>query len=121
MLDPGGVSAAVVVAVFVSNIPESLSSSAELRRDHPARSIVLLWTVVAVVCALSAAAGYGALDGADPDLLGFVNAFAAGAIITMLADSMILEAFEQEKRSLATGLLVTLGFAVAALLSAHGG
>jgi zinc transporter, ZIP family len=120
VLDPGGVSTAVVVAVFVSNIPESLSSTAELRRNHSAAWLLTLWGVVAVVCALSAAIGYGALDGADEDLLGFVNAFAAGAIITMLADSMIPEAFEHEKRSLATGLLVTLGFAVAALLSANG-
>jgi ZIP family zinc transporter len=121
VLDPGGVSAAIVVAVFVSNIPESLSSSAELRKERSARSIVFLWLGVAVACTLSAAIGYGALSDAGDNLLGFVNAFAAGAIITMLADSMIPEAFEHERRSLATGLLVTLGFAVAALLSANGG
>jgi zinc transporter, ZIP family len=121
VLDPGGVSAAVVVAVFVSNIPESLSSSADMRKARSARSILTLWLVVAAVCTLSAAVGYGALADAGDNLLGFVNAFAAGAIITMLADSMIPDAFEHEHRSLATGLLVTLGFAVAAGLSAQGG
>src|SRR4051794_1813889 len=121
VLDPGGVSTAVVVAVFVSNIPESLSSSADMRKDRSARSILILWLVVAAVCTLSAAVGYGALDNAGANVLGFVNAFAAGAIITMLADSMIPDAFEHEHRGLATGLLVTLGFAVAAGLSAHGG
>jgi ZIP family zinc transporter len=121
VLDPGGVSAAIVVAVFVSNVPESLSSSAELRQERSDRSILFLWLGVAAACTLAAAVGYAALSHAGDNLLGFVNAFAAGAIITMLADSMIPEAFEHERRSLATGLLVTLGFALAALLSAQGG
>lgn len=122
VLDPGGVSAAVVVAVFLSNIPESLSSSAELRAGgRSGRSILFLWVAVAAASTLAAAVGYGALQDAGGNLLGFVNAFAAGAIVTMLADSMIPDAFDDERRSLATGLLVTLGFALSALLSAHGG
>src|SRR4051812_43582279 len=122
VLDPGGVSAAVVVAVFLSNIPESLSSSAEMREEgRSRRSILLLWFIVTAASTLAAALGYTALRDAGGDLLGFVNAFAAGAIITMLADSMIPDAFDDENRSLATGLLVTLGFALSALLSAQGG
>ncbi len=120
LLDGQGVSTAVVVAVFISNVPESLSSSAQLREGRSRRSILLLWLGVAAVCTLAAALGYGALSDAGGNLVGFVNAFAAGAIITMLADSMIPEAFEEGKRSLATGLVVTLGFALAALLSNHG-
>ena len=75
---------------------------------------------MALVCTVAAAVGYGALSDAGDNLLGFVNAFAAGAVITMLADSMIPEAFEHQRRSLATGLFVTLGFALSALISAHG-
>jgi ZIP family zinc transporter len=120
VLDPGGVSTAVVVAVFVSNIPESLSASSELRKERSGRSILALWLAAAAVCTLAATLGYVLLDGAGDNLLGTVNAFAAGAIITMLATSMIPQAFERRHRSLATGLLVTLGFAVAALLSAQG-
>jgi ZIP family zinc transporter len=121
LLDPGGVSTAVVVAVFLSNIPESLSASAQLRARRSSRSILLLWLGVALASTIAAAAGYGLLDGASGDVLGFVNAFAAGAIVTMLADSMIPDAFDDEKRSLATGLIVTLGFALAALLTSPGG
>jgi zinc transporter, ZIP family len=120
VLDPSGVSTAVVVAVFLSNVPESLSSSADLKERLPGRAILGLWAVVTLACTLAAALGYGALSGAGGNVLGFVNAFAAGAIITMLADSMIPDAFEHERRSLATGLLVTLGFAVAAALSSAG-
>ncbi len=122
VLDPGGVSAAVVVAVFLSNVPESLSASAELRKEgRSPRSILGLWSAVTAAGALSAALGYGLLRNADGNALGFVNAFAAGAIITMLSDSLIPDGFERERRSLATGLLVTLGFALSALLSASGG
>jgi ZIP family zinc transporter len=120
VLDPGGVSTAVVVAVFLSNIPESLSASAQLRARRSGSSILLLWLAAAVVCTAAAGAGYGLLDGASGNVLGFVNAFAAGAILTMLADSMIPDAFDAERRSLTSGLVVTLGFALAALLSSPG-
>jgi zinc transporter, ZIP family len=104
VLDPGGVSAAVVVAVFVSNIPESLSASADLRRERSDRSILGLWLAVTLASTAAAVIGYGALSDAGENLLGFVNAFAAGAIITMLADSMIPDAFTHMRRNLATGL-----------------
>ena len=117
LLDPGGVSVAVVVAVFLSNIPESLSASAEMGGQRSSGFILAMWGIVAAVSSLAAALGYGVLGGAGDNLLGFINAFAAGAILTMLADSMIPEAFEHERRSLATGLITTLGFALAALLT----
>jgi len=117
LLDPGGVSVAVVVAVFLSNIPESLSASAEMRGSRSGSFILGMWVIVAVVSSLAAAIGYGALGGAGDNLRGFINAFAAGAILTMLADSMIPEAFRHERRSLATGLITTFGFALAALLT----
>jgi ZIP family zinc transporter len=117
LLGGEGVSVAVVVAVFLSNVPESLSATADMQSDHSPRFILGMWGIVALVCAAAAALGYGALDGAGDNLLGFINAFAAGAILTMLADSMIPEAFEHEHRSFATGLITTLGFALAALLT----
>jgi zinc transporter, ZIP family len=120
LLDPSGVSAAVVVAVFLSNVPESLSSSAELRKKRSDRAIMGLWLAVTLASTAAAALGYVALRHASGNALGFVNAFAAGAIVTMLADSMIPDAFDDENRSLATGLLVTLGFALAALLTSPG-
>jgi zinc transporter, ZIP family len=117
LLDPGGVSVAVVVAVFLSNIPESLSASAEMGGQRSPRFVLAMWAIVAAVSTLAAGLGYVALGNAGDNLLGFINAFAAGAILTMLADSMIPEAFEHERRSLATGLITTLGFALAALLT----
>jgi len=128
LIDGSGVSTAVVVAVFLSNVPEALSSSAELRAGRSDRQVLGLWGAVAVACAAAAALGYGALSGLGGDGLGFVNAFAAGAIITTLSDTLIPDAVRPRHQqdegpmadNLAMGVVVTLGFAVAALLSSPG-
>jgi ZIP family zinc transporter len=117
LLEGGGVSVAVVVAVFLSNVPESLSAATGLRATMSSRRILALWGGVAIVSALSAAAGHQLLDGASPEWVAGIQAFAAGAILTMLADTMFPEAFEAEGRSPFTGVVTTLGFALAALLS----
>jgi zinc transporter, ZIP family len=117
LLGGEGVSVAVVVAVFLSNVPESLSATAGMRGQRSNRFILGMWSVVVLASASAAAIGNGILGGAGDNLLAFINAFAAGAILTMLADSMIPEAFERERRSLVTGLVTTLGFSLAALLT----
>ena len=117
MIDGGGVSVAVVVAVFLSNVPESLSAATGLRERMSGAQIIALWSVVAVVSAISAALGYSLLGDASGNWVAFIQSFAAGAILTMLADTMIPEAFDAEGRSPFTGVVTTLGFALAALLS----
>jgi len=112
----GSVSVAFLVAVFVSNLPEGLGASAGMRDAGVAhRRIYGLWWGIVVVSAVCAAIGYGLLrvvPGADGE---YVQAFAAGAVLTMLADSMIPEAYHQGGKL--TGLLTVLGFAVAGGLS----
>ena len=117
LLGGGGVSVAVVVAVFISNVPESLSATAGLRATWSRGRLLRLWSVVALVSALAAAFGYGVLGDASGDWVAFIQAFAAGAILTMLADTMFPEAYEAEGRSPFTGVVTTLGFALSALLS----
>ena len=117
LLGGEGVSVAVVVAVFLSNVPESMSAAAGLRATWSRGRIVALWAVVAVVSAGAAAVGYGAFGDASGDWIAFIQSFAAGAILTMLADTMFPEAFEAEGRSPFTGVVTTLGFALSALLS----
>jgi zinc transporter, ZIP family len=117
LLGGAGVGVATVAAVFLSNIPESLSAATGLRKaGHSARWILGLWLAVAVVSALAAAVGYAALGDASPSVVGFFQAFAAGAILTMLADTMMPEAFEHGGQ--VAGLVTLLGFALAFLLSA---
>jgi ZIP family zinc transporter len=111
-----GVGAAVVAAVFLSNVPESLSAATGLQKaGHSRRWILGLWTAVMLVSAVAAAVGYALLGDASPNVLGAIQAFAAGAILTMLADTMMPEAFENG--GALVGLVTVLGFALAFLLS----
>ena len=115
LLEGGGVGVAVVAAV-ISNVPESISAAVGLRRaGGRASRIVAMWVAVAAVSGLAAALGYALLDSASPVLVGAVQAFAAGAILTMLADTMMPEAFEHGGG--AVDLVTVAGFAAAFLLS----
>jgi zinc transporter, ZIP family len=111
----GGVSVSFITAVFISNLPESIAASAGLKRDHSRRWILGLWLAIALASAIAAGLGYELLGGASPDLVGFVKAFAGGAILCMLADTMVPEALR--KAGASVGLVTVLGFALAALLS----
>ena len=111
-------SVAVIVAVFLSNIPESISASSDLIRDGWSRSrVLLLWVVVVVASTLAAGLGYVALEGASGSWIAAIQAFAAGAILTMLADEMIPEAFENTEHNKTVGLALALGFGLSAALS----
>jgi ZIP family zinc transporter len=112
ILQTGSIGVSMLVAVFVSNLPEAIAASTSLLDSGWKRERVLaLWSGVAVVSALSAAAGYALLADSSPRALAFVLAFAAGAILTMLSTTMIPEAFVDAHRPV--GLATTLGFAVA--------
>jgi ZIP family zinc transporter len=112
----GPVGIAVVAAVFMSNIPEAMSAATGLRKaGHSPRWILLLWTGIAIASGLVAGFSYLLLGDADPAVLAVIQAFAAGAILTMLADTMMPEAFENGGRLV--GLVTTTGFAAAFLLS----
>jgi ZIP family zinc transporter len=116
LLAGGGVSLAVLVAVFISNVPEGLSSSTGLTAaGHRRGQILGVWIGVAVVSSLVAAISYAALGQAAGDVIAFIEAFAAGAILTMLADDMIPDAFAEGDKL--PGVATAAGFAVAALLS----
>jgi ZIP family zinc transporter len=112
LLTGEGISAAMVTAIFLSNFPESLASTPGLRKTGwPARRVVLMWMAIALVSGASAALGYGLLEDASADTVAVIQAFAAGALLTMLADTMMPTAFTYGGR--AVGLLTTAGFALA--------
>jgi ZIP family zinc transporter len=116
LIGGGSVGIAVVAAVFLSNIPEAMAAASGLRKaGHSAGWILGLWSGVAVASALSAGIGYTALGGTSPATIAIVQVFAAGAILTMLADTMMPEAFDNGGST--TGLVATLGFAAAFLVS----
>jgi ZIP family zinc transporter len=112
ILQNGSVAASMVVAVFISNLPESMAATAGLLHSGwSRRGVLALWTSIALLSGVSAAAGYALLDSASADTNAFVLAFAGGAILTMLSTSMIPEGYEHAGRTV--GLATTLGFVVA--------
>ena len=107
-----GVSVALLVAIFVSNLPEAIGSTTELRASGTSeKTIRRLWIAVAVICTLASVVGYAAADSVSNDLKAVINGFAAGALLVMLVDSMIPDA--TRKAGQAAGLATVLGFAVA--------
>ena len=119
LLGGGSVGMAVVLAVFLSNIPEALSASAGMKRDgRSVRYVLGLWTAVVLASIISSTLGYALLGGASPSSLAFIETFAAGAILTMLADTMVPEAVEHAGPAI--GLACVVGFIASFLLSATG-
>jgi len=117
LLEGGAVSVAMLVAVFVSNVPESVAATSGLLAAGWRRATVfVLWGVVALASAVASLAGFALFDGASPSVVAFVLAFAGGAILTMLADTMMPEAFAHGGKLV--GVFTTLGFATAFAISA---
>lgn len=116
----GQIGLAFLAAVFVSNLPEAFAGTRDLLDEgRPPRLILALWAIVAVASALAAGLGFAVLGGMSDLPVAFVQAFAAGAILTMLADTMMPEAYEHGGD--VVGLATALGFAVAFLVSAVNG
>jgi ZIP family zinc transporter len=112
IFEGGAVGAAYLAAVFISNLPESISSTSGLVTSGWVKSRILwMWIGITLVSALASLAGYGLFQDSSPGVVAFVLTFAAGAILTMLANTMMPEAFEHGGKWV--GIMVTLGFAVA--------
>jgi zinc transporter, ZIP family len=116
LLQGGKVGVVMVVAVFLSNIPESLSSASGMQKaGHSRKFILVVWSLVVVVSAASSLLGYWFLAGVSGNIIGGIQAFAAGAILTMLASTMMPEAYEEG--GAVVGLVTTSGFLISFVLS----
>lgn len=116
MLAGGTVSFVTVVGIFLSNIPEGLSSAAGMKQAGRTPTYIFgIWAGIAVLSGIAALAGYTRFAGAPPDVVAATTAVAAGAILAMLVDTMIPEAFEQNHDF--AGFIAVLGFLAAFTLS----
>jgi ZIP family zinc transporter len=119
LLGGGGVSVPMFAAIFLSNFPEGLSSATGMKRAGRSKAYVFgLWTSIAIVSGLASLAGAAFLGNAPPGLTAVVQAVAAGALLTMVSDTMIPEAVEGEHGS--AGFLVVVGLLIAFALSRGG-
>ena len=111
ILETGSVSLTMLVAVFISNLPEAIAGSSGMKSSGWSRKkILLLWMSIAIVCAVFTVMGYAFFENASGGVFAFINAFAAGAMLMMLANTMMPEAFEHGGKL--AGVFTVLGFIV---------
>jgi len=111
ILEHGHVSLAMLVAVFISNLPESIAGTAGMKANgRSAGAILMLWLIIVVLCASASAAGFGLMGDASELSLSFIKMFAGGAILMMLSNTMIPEAYAHGGKL--AGIFTVLGFMV---------
>ncbi len=111
----GKVSLALLVAVFISNLPESIAGTTGMKAGGWSRKkILLLWFAIALICAFASVAGFSLFTHTSNQWLAFIQAFAGGAILIMLANSMIPESYEHGGKL--AGLFTVLGFFVSVVM-----
>lgn len=111
----GGGGIALVAAVFLSNVPESLGSAAAMQKaGRPFGHVLRLWVGVALAGTVATVVGQAALGDASGEVTATILAIAAGAVIVMLTDALIPEAVKNGGKSV--GLVTCLGFALAVLI-----
>ncbi len=116
VLEAGTVSVAFLVAVFLANLPEAIAATTALSRaGRSGTRIIRFWILVTLGFGLASLAGYVLLDGASPRTVAIVLAFAGGAVLTMLANTMMPEALHHGGKL--AGFVTTLGFALAFAIS----
>ena len=115
LIQEGKVSAVLIVAIFISNLPEGISSASGLKKGgYSIPSILLMWLAVLIASSLSSLAGYTLLAQASVDMQAILASFAAGAIIAMVSETMMPEAYE--KAGPIVGFLTACGFFIALIL-----
>lgn len=117
LLNKGSVSYLMVIAVFISNFPEGLSSTVGLKKDgYSKRTILIMWLIVVLLASVSSLLGFTFLQNTSVAIISFISAFAAGGIISMVASTMMPEAFEEG--GAIVGLIASLGL-LSSLFLAH--
>jgi zinc transporter, ZIP family len=116
LLNGATVGLSLLIAVFLSNLPEAIAATSGLTAGGWSRLKVFgLWIMVAVVSGLAALAGYVLFENAAPSTIAFIQTFACGAILVMLADTMMPEAFQHGGKL--AGIFTVLGFGLAVYIS----
>jgi zinc transporter, ZIP family len=112
MIGGAKVSIGMLTAIFISNLPEAIAGTSGMVAGAWSRNrILLLWLCISIVCAFTSLAGYELLASASHHTISFIQTFAAGAILVMLSNTMIPEAYEHGGKL--AGIFTVLGFAVA--------
>ena len=115
LITGGTVNIVLIVAIFISNFPEGLASTAGMKTNgKSSKQIITLWSIAVVVSTVSSVIGFKILSKTNPFLISISISFAAGAILVMLAESMIPEAYEEG--GIKIGIATMIGFVIAFVL-----
>jgi len=115
----GSINLAFLAAVFVSNLPEGVAGTVNLEKaGRSRRTIFWMWTALVIISAACAGLGYMIIHWLPAADGRYAQAFAAGAMLTMLADAMMPEAFEHGGKLV--GIFTVMGFLAAAILAVMG-
>jgi len=116
ILETGSVSMAMLIAIFISNIPEAIAGSAGMKSSGwSVQKIISLWLFIALICAVFTVFGYSFFENASDGTIAFVNAFAGGAMLMMLANTMIPESYKHAGKL--AGVFTVLGFIVSVAIT----
>lgn len=116
LIEGGAIGMVAVIAVFLSNLPEGLSSAAGMKAEGKSAALVFgLWSAIALASGVAAAIGFLAFAGVPPEGVAFVQTVAAGAMLAMIVDTMVPEAFEGTHDF--AGMIAVAGFLSAFALS----
>jgi ZIP family zinc transporter len=116
----GAVNIVLIAAIFISNFPEGLASTEGMKKNGKSKKYIIgIWSVAIIIGTISTAIGYSVLAKANPSVISIAISYAAGAILVMLAESMIPEAYEEGGMKI--GIATMVGFVVAFILGKMGG
>jgi ZIP family zinc transporter len=116
MIQGGAVSTAAVIAIFLSNIPESLSSTSGMKKSGRSKKYIFgIWIGITIISGIASFCGYTIFKNFSPDIIAATVAVAAGAILAMLSDTMMPEAFEEGHNFI--GVITVFGFLAAFILT----
>jgi ZIP family zinc transporter len=118
LIGGGGASIAIIAAVFLSNLPEAVGATSGLRRGGRSPKVITrMWVTIMLLTALASVVGFALFDDASGALVAFTQSFAGGALLTMVAGTMLPAAYHdaggKKMGGEIVGLMTVLGFAVA--------
>ncbi len=116
----GAVNIVLIAAIFISNFPEGLASTEGMKKNGKSRKYIIgIWSIAILIGTISTTIGFSILSKAHPSIISIAISFAAGAILVMLAESMIPEAYQEGGMKI--GIATMIGFVVAFILGKIGG
>jgi len=105
------ISITLITGLFIANYPEALSSSKGMKEQgFSTARVLILWTSIMVITGTLAALGSVVFAESSESVVSFLESLAAGAMMTVIAETMLPEAYAMG--GAIAGISTLLGFLV---------